>query len=174
MQLRNYLTRLKENSLIVMPGDRSDLILGALQANISNNYPAVSGIVLTGDLKPEPAIVKLIEGLTRRIPILLVKGDTYSVSQLVGDIHAQIYARDFVLIDQSDMIISYIPQMPDGKPHLSSGVERELQHAHEATKEVYVIWRPDLSPSPFITETASAVFTNLNQALDFFARKGYL
>ena len=100
MQLRNYLTRLKENSLIVMPGDRSDLILGALQANISNNYPAVSGIVLTGDLKPEPAIVKLIEGLTRRIPILLVKGDTYSVSQLVGDIHAQIYAdnREKILL----------------------------------------------------------------------------
>ncbi len=100
MQLRNYLLRLKENSLIVMPGDRSDLILGALQANISNNYPAVSGIVLTGDLKPEPAIVKLIEGLTRRIPILLVKGDTYSISQLVGDIHAQIYAdnREKILL----------------------------------------------------------------------------
>jgi phosphate acetyltransferase len=92
MQLRNYLPRLQENSLIVMPGDRSDLILGALQANISNNYPIVSGIVLSGGLRPEPAIEKLIEGLARRIPILLVKGDTYLVSQSVGDIHAQIYA----------------------------------------------------------------------------------
>jgi len=100
MQLRNYLPRLKENSLIVMPGDRSDLILGALQANISNNYPVVSGIVLTGGLKPEPAIVKLIEGLTRKIPILLVKSDTYLISQSVGDIHAQIYAdnREKILL----------------------------------------------------------------------------
>jgi len=100
MQLPNYLPRLQENSLIVMPGDRSDLILGALQANISNNYPAVSGIVLTGGLNPEPAIIKLIEGLPRRIPILLVKGDTYSVSQSVGDIHAQIYAdnREKILL----------------------------------------------------------------------------
>lgn len=100
MQLRNYLPRLQENSLIVMPGDRSDLILGALQANISNNYPAVSGIVLSGGLNPEPSIIKLIEGLPRRIPILLVKGDTYSVSQSVGDIHAQIYAdnREKILL----------------------------------------------------------------------------
>ena len=100
MQLRNYLPRLQENSLIVMPGDRSDLILGALQANISNNYPVVSGIVLSGGLKPEPAIVKLIEGLTRKIPILLVKGDTYSAAQMVGDIHAQIYAdnREKILL----------------------------------------------------------------------------
>ena len=72
------------------------------------------------------------------------------------------------------MIISYIPQLPSGGAGLSSGVERELQHAHEATKEVYVIWRPDIEPSPFVTETASAVFANLEQALDFFKAKGYL
>jgi len=39
---------------------------------------------------------------------------------------------------------------------------------------VYVIWRPQIKPSPFVTETASAVFANLEQALDFFADKGYL
>ena len=37
----------------------------------------------------------------------------------------------------------------DRKPILSSGVERELQHAHETTKEVYVVWRSDSEPSPF-------------------------
>ena len=101
----------------------------------------------------------------------------FDVDEILGvarDIHAQIYARDFKLIDQSDMIISYIPQLAGGAAGLSSGVERELQHAHEATKEVYVIWRPAVSPSPFVTETASAVFTDLSEALDFFAAKGYL
>lgn len=37
MQLRNYLTHLKENGLVITPGDRADIILGALQANISAN-----------------------------------------------------------------------------------------------------------------------------------------
>ena len=38
MQLHNCLTRLSKNTLIVSPGDRGDIIIGALQANISRNY----------------------------------------------------------------------------------------------------------------------------------------
>ena len=100
--------------------------------------------------------------------------DVAEILQVAGDIHAQIYARDFMLIDQADMIISYIPELPDGQPGLSSGVERELQHAHEAAKEVYVIWRPTAAPSPFITETATEVFTSLERAAACFQRLGYI
>ena len=100
--------------------------------------------------------------------------DVAEIMQVAGDIHAQLYARDFMLIDQADMIISYIPEMGDGKPGLSSGVERELQHAHEATKEVYVIWRAQTSPSPFITETATRVFNNTEAAMEYFSDAGYL
>jgi len=99
--------------------------------------------------------------------------DVAEVLQVAGDIHAQIYARDFLLIDQADMIISYIPQLASGKPSLSSGVERELQHAHEATKEVFVIWRPDVEPSPFITETATKVFKDTAEAMHYFEQTGY-
>src|SRR5699024_7179 len=68
MQLRNYLTHLKENSLVITPGDRADIILGALQANISANYPSVSGIILTGGILPEGPIIQLIEGLSEIVP----------------------------------------------------------------------------------------------------------
>ncbi|MEE3226255.1 MAG: AAA family ATPase, partial [Bacteroidota bacterium] len=64
MQLRNYLTHLKQDSLVITPGDRADIILGALQANISTNYPRISGIILTGGLKPEEPILQLIQGLS--------------------------------------------------------------------------------------------------------------
>jgi len=93
---------------------------------------------------------------------------------VAGDIDGQIYARDFKLIDQSDMIVSFIPELPDGKPGLSSGVERELQHALEATKEVYVVWKPKAEPSPFVTETATKVFRSTAEALTYFQRKGYI
>jgi adenylate kinase len=104
------------------------------------------------------------------VPVLgeVIRFDIAEIMQVAGDIHAQIYARDFQLIDQSDMIISYIPAMPDGKPAVSSGVERELQHAHEATREVFVIWRPKAAPSPFITETATRVFGDLDEAVQYF------
>jgi hypothetical protein len=96
------------------------------------------------------------------------------ITRVARDIDAQIYARDFKLIDQSDMIVSYIPQRPDGRPGLSSGVERELHHAFENTKEVYIVWRPDADPSPFITETATGVFPSLEALFEHFQRKGYI
>jgi adenylate kinase len=96
------------------------------------------------------------------------------ITRIARDIDAQIYARDFKLIDQSDMIVSYIPVLPGGRPALSSGVERELQHAFESTKEVYVVWRPDDEPSPFITETATAVFRSLAELFAYFQQRGYV
>jgi adenylate kinase len=94
------------------------------------------------------------------------------VLDIAGDIDGQIYMRDFKLIDQSDMICSFIPELPGGLPGLSSGVERELQHAFEHTKEVYVVWKPKRSPSPFITETATKVFPTVDDALAHFEAKG--
>ncbi len=103
-----------------------------------------------------------------------VRLDLREVEQIERDINSQIYARDFLLIDQSDMIISFIPSLPDGRAAISSGVERELQHAHEAAKEAYVIWASDQSPSVFVTQTATKVFDSLACALDYFRDKGYI
>jgi hypothetical protein len=70
------------------------------------------------------------------------------------------------------MIVSYIPELPGGMPGLSSGVERELHHAFEHTKEVYVVWKPKKHPSPFITETATKVFASTQEALTYFEAQG--
>ena len=103
---------------------------------------------------------------------LACSGAALAALDIAGDVDGQIYMRDFKLIDQADMICSYIPQLAGGIPGLSSGVERELQHAHEGGKEVYVIWKPGKSPSPFITETATQVFTSTAEALEFFEEQG--
>jgi len=99
---------------------------------------------------------------------------TAEVAQISGDIMGQIYARDFKMVDQSDMIISLVPELPNGKPGLSSGVERELHHAFEGGKEVYVIWACKPMPSPFITETATKVFKSTGEAIEYFKQKGYI
>ncbi|WP_144962790.1 phosphate acetyltransferase [Gillisia sp. Hel_I_86] len=101
MQLRNYLIHLKENGLVITPGDRADIILGALQAHVSGNYPSISGIVLTGGLIPEDSIIKLIEGLSEIVPIISVKGGTFSVTNCIGNIKSQIYAQNTEKINTS-------------------------------------------------------------------------
>lgn len=100
-----------------------------------------------------------------------IRLDLDEVRQIEGDINSQIYARDFMLIDQSDMIISFIPTLPDGRAAISSGVERELQHAHEAAKEVYVIWTAEQTPSVFVTQTATELFGSTADAVDFFNKR---
>ena len=45
---------------------------------------------------------------------------------IADDIDGQIVARDFKLIDQSDMILIYFPQDVDGRPIIAGGVQSEL------------------------------------------------
>jgi adenylate kinase len=100
-----------------------------------------------------------------------VRLEVEEVLQIERDINNQIYARDFLLIDQADMIVSFVPALPDGRAAISSGVERELQHAHEAAKEVYVIWTAKQNPSIFVTQTASEVFSSVDEAVRVLQRR---
>ncbi|RPD48544.1 phosphate acetyltransferase [Hymenobacter sediminis] len=90
MQLPNFLNYLKENVLIVTPGDRGDIIIGALQANLSASYPRVAGIVLTAGSEPEEPVRRLIEGLQTVVPILAVPTGTFETSTRVGAIKSRI------------------------------------------------------------------------------------
>jgi phosphate acetyltransferase len=101
MQLRNYLLHLKEKALVITPGDRADIILGALQANESANYPSIAGIVLTGNIIPEESILKLIEGLTSIVPIISVEAGTYRITNSIGNIKSKIYADNTQKIETS-------------------------------------------------------------------------
>jgi len=101
MQLRNYLNHLEENCLIITPGDRADIILGALQANISSNYPPISGIVLTGGIQPDDTIIRLIEGLSQIVPILSVKEGTFDVANKIGQVRSHMYAENKEKINTS-------------------------------------------------------------------------
>ena len=88
MQLRNFLKRIDRGSLIITPGDRADVILACLSSVSSMSMPKISGILLTGGLKPERSIRRLIEGYTDIVPILSVKSDTFTSARIVDNVHA--------------------------------------------------------------------------------------
>ena len=94
MQLRNFLSHLQSNCLVITPGDRADIILSTLQASISDNYPKISGIILTGGLTPEKPIIKLIKGLREIVPIIAVDNGTFEVANKIGAIRAHIYPNN--------------------------------------------------------------------------------
>ncbi|MBK9934179.1 MAG: phosphate acetyltransferase [Cytophagaceae bacterium] len=110
MQLRNYLPQIREDNLVITPGDRADIILGVLQANISKNYPRISGILLTGGLLPEEPIIKLIEGLPNTIPIASVEEGTFQIANKVGAIKSNIYVNSSRKIRTSiEVFEKYVP-----------------------------------------------------------------
>jgi phosphate acetyltransferase len=142
MQLHNYLVHLNDNALVITPGDRSDIILGALQANESANYPTISGIILTGNILPEESILKLIEGLSAIVPIIAVDGGTYHITNRIGGIKSKIYANNIHKIETSittfekyvdndalsERLITFVPEGMTPKMFQYNMVKRAKQH----------------------------------------------
>ncbi len=157
-----FRARLSENFVTFDPGDVDEkLLLDRAIAAVREGKEFIEAEPHTfGGAKGQPPI----------------KVRVREVLDIAGDIDGQIYMRDFKLIDQSDMIVSYVPELPgrDGKkiPGLSSGVERELQHAFEHAKGVYVVWKPTKAPSPFITETSTKIFASTDDAITHFEAEG--
>lgn len=94
MQLQNFLTRIDHGSLIITPGDRADVIVACLAAVSSTSMENISGILLTGGLKPEKSIWKLIQGFSQMVPILSVKDNTFPTAAIVDKVHAIISPDD--------------------------------------------------------------------------------
>ncbi|WP_207533721.1 phosphate acetyltransferase [Desertivirga arenae] len=90
MHVPNFLNHLKENVLIVTPGDRGDIVIGSLQANLSTSYPKVAGIVLTAGSMPEEPIIRLIEGLQTVVPIISVPTGTFQTITEIAAIKPRI------------------------------------------------------------------------------------
>ncbi len=99
MQLRNCLTHLEENTLIVTPGDRGDIIIAMIQANLSKNYPKVAGIILSGGLAPDEPIIKLVEGLETVVPVVQVQTGTFETVNKVASVKSRIYPENTLKID---------------------------------------------------------------------------
>ena len=126
-EIDQFRAALAEHFITFDPGDVDEKLLldsGIEAAKDGKDWIEVEPHTFGGRVDGEPMRVSVRE-----------------ILDIAGDIDGQIYMRDFRLIDQSDMIVSLVPELPGGIPGLSSGVERELQHAWEHTKEVYEIGR---------------------------------
>ncbi|KKO19226.1 MAG: phosphate acetyltransferase [Candidatus Brocadia sp.] len=87
MELPHFLEHIEEGSLIITPGDRSDVVLASLLADASNTYPHISGIILTGGIRLASQVWRLIEGLRQlSVPMIAVSTDTYTTALNVSSL----------------------------------------------------------------------------------------
>lgn len=84
MAVQNALPFFRKGVLLITPGDREDLILAAATVMLNETGQTLSGIVLTGDLQPKDAVLKVINELP--YPVLLAQQDSYQVASRVHDL----------------------------------------------------------------------------------------
>ena len=91
LTLDNFLEHIQEDDLMIVPADRSDIILGLLGALHSSAYPNVSAIIFPFDMKIHENIKKLILGLEGfSIPLISVKTDTYRTARNIIKVNSRL------------------------------------------------------------------------------------
>lgn len=95
MHIQGFLDYVEDGCLIITPGDRADIILASLAADVSASFPRVAGLLLTGGMWPAENVQKLVQGLRRtKVSILRVPTDTFTTTMNVSDVTATILAGD--------------------------------------------------------------------------------
>jgi hypothetical protein len=99
MQPQDAIKYMTDNSLLITPGDREDLLSTALNCFREKNSQAlkISGVILTGDDLPSPVIMDSLK--KAKIPVLFARTDTYSVAAIIHDLTVKIRPRDKNKID---------------------------------------------------------------------------
>ncbi len=98
MRLENFLSHLKEGTLVIVPGDRADIILGGFVCSENKNFPRIMGIILTGGIHPDPNIRKFMDGIDAHIPVLLTQEDTLRTVDKISRIDSKISPNDKIKI----------------------------------------------------------------------------
>ena len=104
MGIENYLTRISKGSLVIVPGDRIDIIFASLLSFYAKNHTNIAGIVLSGDFVPSEFIMELLKDFGKgklAIPILSYKGDSYEAAMALDRVEAVITAQSTRKIAQA-------------------------------------------------------------------------
>jgi len=105
MKPRDAIKYIVDDSLIITPGDREDMIEMVLchYRDVEKKALKVSGIILTGGLLPEQPVR---DALSRAgVPVLLAKEDTYAVAAYTHDLNVKIRPKDTVKINEAIKLI---------------------------------------------------------------------
>ncbi|KQM82730.1 phosphate acetyltransferase [Agromyces sp. Leaf222] len=93
MSMENVLTRLIEGSIVIIPADRSEVLLGVLTAHASANFPSISGIVLVGGFPLSEQVERLVEGLRAGLPIIRTTLGSYDTAVAITQTRGRLAAE---------------------------------------------------------------------------------
>ena len=90
MNVANFLHVLNDGALVIVPGDRADVLVACLASSFSPEFPVPSALILTGGLAPDPTIYSLLAQAP--FPIFAAPDDTYVTAKRVSEVRSEIWS----------------------------------------------------------------------------------
>ncbi len=92
MSAEHFIEDLVDGTLVIVPGDRPDIVIASLACTLSPTFPAIAGIVLTSGYAVAPAVGRLLEDAP--FAVLQVGAGTYATATAVHAVRPVITAAD--------------------------------------------------------------------------------
>ncbi|KHL05655.1 phosphate acetyltransferase [Sinomonas humi] len=90
MSVANFIGALATGDLVIVPGDRADIMVGALASTFSPEFPVPSAMILTGGLSPDEHVLPLLAAAP--FPVFSYPGDTYHAARDVSVVRSEIWS----------------------------------------------------------------------------------
>lgn len=92
MSVEHFIEDLEEGTLVVVPADRSDIVVACLASTLSPTFPAVSGLLLTGGYELSATVRRLLE--TSPFPVLETGQRTHLAAAAISSVRPVLRARN--------------------------------------------------------------------------------
>ncbi len=103
MTAHNAIKFIKDKALLIVPGDRDDVVLAAATTDLLRQDIDLSGIILTGGLQLAPQTRELI--MRTHIPVLVVDMPTYEATSIIHDLTVKILESDAEKIELATSLV---------------------------------------------------------------------
>ncbi|WP_159621474.1 phosphate acetyltransferase [Ruania rhizosphaerae] len=80
MTMEHILQRLSDGAVVIVPGDRSEVILALVAAHAAENFPSLAALILNGGFAPSEQTTRLMDGLRQRLPIITTDLGTFEAA----------------------------------------------------------------------------------------------
>lgn len=112
MNFEHLLDRLSDGAAVIVPGDRSDVLLGLLTAQTAKSFPSLAAIILNGGFYPPEAVGRLVADLAPSVPIIRTELGTFRTASAAASARGRVSKDSQRKVDTA---LALFEQNVDGK-----------------------------------------------------------
>ena len=112
MNFEHLLDRLADGAAVIVPGDRSDVLLGLLTAQTAKSFPSLAAIILNGGFYPPEAVGRLVADIGPSVPIIRTDLGTFRTASAAATARGRVSKDSQRKVDTA---LALFEQNVDGK-----------------------------------------------------------